>query len=88
MQKIYKEYGLDFDNNRYGFGKSTEIENEDGSEYRTKDDIEIRGKKRYYLRIWILKYVFAISFNDNKMFEFKEKNRNNFKIVFGIAGEI
>lgn len=87
MQKVYVEYGIDFDNNQYGIGKSTEIENPDGTEYRTKENIIIKGQKRYYLRIWILKYVMAISFNDRNIFETKTKNRNNFKIVFGIAGE-
>lgn len=33
---IFVEYGLDFDNNRFGFGKSVEVENQDRTEYRIK----------------------------------------------------
>ena len=35
--KIYVEYGLDFDNNRFGLGRSVEIESEDGTEKRKID---------------------------------------------------
>ncbi len=31
-KEVFVEYGLDFDNNRYGFGRSVEIEYEDGTE--------------------------------------------------------
>ena len=31
-QKIYIEYGFDLDNNRFGFGRSVEIENPDGTQ--------------------------------------------------------
>ncbi len=80
---IFVEYGLDFDNNRFGLGKSVEIENKDGTEYRIKKSIKLRNKK-YYFRFWIFKKVFIISRNG---FEIKQKNRNNLKIVFGIEGE-
>lgn len=80
---IYIEYGLDFDNNRFGLGKSVEIENTDGSEYRTKKSIKLKNK-RYYFRFWIFKKVFIISRNG---LELKTKNRHNLKIVFGIQGE-
>ncbi len=38
---IYIEYGLDFDNNRFGLGKSVKIENTDSSEYRTKKSVKL-----------------------------------------------
>ena len=80
---IFVEYGLDFDNNRFGFGKSVEIENKDGTEYRVKTSVKLKNK-RYYFRFWIFKKVFVISHNG---FEIKSKNRNNLKVVFGIEGE-
>lgn len=81
---IYIEYGLDFDNNKFGFGKSVENENADGTEYRTKMSIKLKNK-RYYFRFWIFKKVFILSRGG---FEIINKSRNNFKIVFGIEGEI
>lgn len=80
--KIFVEYGLDFDNNRFGIGKSVEIENQDGTEYRVKKSIKLKNK-RYYFRFWIFKTVFIISI---KGFEVIKKKRNNLKIVFGIKG--
>lgn len=77
---IYIEYGLDFDNNKFGFGKSVEIENADGSEYRTKVSVKLKNK-RYYLRFWFLKKVFIFSRDG---FETVKKSRHNLKIVFGI----
>lgn len=81
---IYIEYGLDFDNNRFGFGRSVEVERADGSEYRTKDKIKLKHKS-YYLRLWIGKYVLVIS--KAHRVELIHKNRCNFKAVFGIKGE-
>ena len=42
---IFVEYGLDFDNNRFGFGKSVEIENFDGTEYRVKKSVKLKNKR-------------------------------------------
>lgn len=81
---VYKEYGIDFDNNRFGFGKSIEIENKDGTEFRTKINMQLKNP-RYYFRLWIGKMVFIISAQNG--FEIVSKNRYNFKVVFGIAGE-
>ncbi len=81
---IYIEYGFDLDNNRFGFGRSVEVERADGSEYRTKEKIQ-PAKKSYYFRLWVGKYVLVISKANG--FEIIHKNRNNFKIVFGIKGE-
>ncbi len=82
--QAYIEYGIDFDNNRFGIGRSTEIECAN-NEIRTKANIKIENKK-YYLRVWIGKKVFSYSANDG--FKIKTKNRNNFKFVFGIAGDV
>lgn len=81
---IYIEYGLDFDNNKFGFGKSVEVENADGTEYRTKMSVKLKNK-RYYFRVWVFKKVFILSRNG---FERINKSRHNFKIVVGIEGEI
>ncbi|MDR2098412.1 MAG: DUF3977 family protein [Rickettsiales bacterium] len=85
MAKIYKEYGLDFDNNRFGFGKSTEVEYDDGTEYRTKENLEISGRKSYYFRLWAFKKVLII---DSNGIYVKSKKRNNLKIVFGASGKL
>ena len=41
---VYIEYGLDFDNNPFGFGRSVEIENNDGTEFRTKEKFKLVQK--------------------------------------------
>lgn len=82
--KIFIEYGLDFDNNRFGFGKSVEVENDDGTEYRTKQTVKLKNKS-YYARVWIGKIVFALS--QTKGLNITHKKRYNFKIVFGVQGE-
>ena len=79
---IFTEFGLDFDNNKFGFGHSTEVEKADGAEYRVKEFIKTEGKS-YYFRFWIFKTVLFVS---KKRIEIVKKKRNNFKIVFGIAG--
>jgi hypothetical protein len=84
-KKIFIEYGLDFDNNRYGFGRSTEIEYDDGSEMRTHEKIRINKIHARYFRIWIGKFMFVIS-SDKPYFDFKRKTRWSFKIVYGISG--
>lgn len=80
---IYIEYGLDFDNNKFGFGRSVEIESGNGEEVRCKKMIRLKNK-RYYFRFWIFKRVFVVSRNG---FEVKTKKRYNLKIVFGVEGE-
>lgn len=84
MIKVFVEYGLDFDNNRFGFGKSIEFENEDGTEYRTKGKVLLKNKAPYF-RLWIGKCVFSLSQNNG--FKIVHKKRNNLKVVFGIQGE-
>ncbi len=78
MKKVFAEIGL---GNPPFF--STEFE-KGGKEYRIPEFILPKRIKSYYLRIWILKKVFIIS--TNNYFEIKEKNKNNFKIVFGVSG--
>lgn len=82
---IYVEYGLDFDNNRFGFGRSVEVEQDDGTEYRTKQKVKLT-QRRYYFRFWVGKFVFVIS-GDNG-FEIVRKKRYNFKIVLGVEGKL
>lgn len=80
---VYIEYGLDFDNNPFGFGRSVEIENNDGTEFRTKEKFKL-VQKSYYFRLWIGKIVLVISREDG--LKFVHKKRYNFKILFGIKG--
>lgn len=81
---IYIEYGFDLDNNRFGLGRSVEVEQPDGTEYRTRENVKLITKS-YYFRLWIGKYVLVISKAHG--FEIVYKNRYNFKVVFGIKGE-
>ncbi len=81
--KIYAEYGLDFDNNRFGLGRSIEFENDDGTEHRVKGKVRLKNR-RYYFRLWIGKYVLVLSQNGP---EIVRKKRWNFKAVFGIEGD-
>ena len=46
---IYIEYGLDFDNNRFGLGRSVEIERDNGTEYRTKEKVNNRAATSFKL---------------------------------------
>lgn len=85
IKKIFNEYGLDFDNNKYGFGRSTEIEYDDGTEIRTHDRIKIQNVNARYMRIWIGKVAFIID-SDKPHFCVRKKNRMNFKIVYGTSG--
>ncbi len=82
--KAFVEYGLDFDNNKYGFGRSVEIEYDDGTEIRSKEKVKLKNK-RYYARFWFFKTVLGVS---KQGFNLRKKTRNNLKIVFGIEGDI
>ncbi len=86
IKKIFNEYGLDFDNNRYGLGRSAEVEYTDGTEMRTHEKIKIKKVHARYVRIWIGKIVFIID-SDRPHFCVRKKDRWNFKIVYGISGK-
>ncbi|QDK71029.1 DUF3977 family protein [Lactococcus protaetiae] len=86
MNKIFIEIGFDLDNNRFGFGKSVEIEHTDGSEVRIKTAPQIDKPKSYYVRIWIGKSVLIFD-SQSPHFSFKKKRRRNFKFVIGKWGE-
>ena len=85
IKKIFNEYGLDFDNNRYGFGQSSEVEYSDGTEMRTHEKIKIKNVQARYFRIWIGKIIFIID-SDRPHFSVCKKKRWNFKIVYGKSG--
>lgn len=85
VKKIFTEYGLDFDNNKYGFGRSVEIEYTDGTEMRTHEPVRIKKVHARYFRIWIGKIVFVID-SDKPHFSTRKKKRWNFKIVYGRSG--
>lgn len=85
VKKIFSEYGLDFDNNKYGFGHSIEYEYTDGSETRTHESMKFKKIYARYFRIWIGKIVFIID-SDKPHFAVHKKKRWNFKIVYGKSG--
>lgn len=85
IKKIFCEYGLDFDNNKYGFGRSTEIEYNDGTEERVRKYIKIQKVQARYIRIWMWKKVFILDSN-KPHFCIRDKKRPNFKIVYGKSG--
>lgn len=83
--KIFTEYGLDFDNNKYGFGRSTEVEYEDGTEFRQTGRVKIEKLDKIYkryIRIWIGKWMVVLNSVKPRV-DFAKKKRWNFKIVFG-----
>ena len=85
VKKIFVEYGLDFDNNKYGFGRSVEVEYTDGTEMRTHVRTKIKKIHARYIRIWVGKIVFVID-SDRPHFSVRRKKRWNFKMVYGISG--
>jgi len=78
-KKIYAEFG--FGNESFF---STEFES-GLEEYRKKGFIIPEDIKEFYLRLWIFKRVFIFSTRD--FFKITKKNKNKFKIIFGIGGE-
>lgn len=84
--KVFEEFGFDRDNNRFGFGKSWEIEFADGTEIRKKTAIKFDRKISKYIRIWLGKTV--LIFDSQEKFSIKKKKRNNFKFIFGKSGEL
>jgi hypothetical protein len=82
-KEIFTEIGFDPDNNKYFLGVSSEVEYQNGTEFRKTGFIkmEIKG---FYFRIWLLKAVVGFSIPGG--FFSKRKNRHNFKFVFGLNG--
>lgn len=79
MERIYAEIG--FGNDSF---LSTEIEKEN-TEYRISKFIKPKKITEYYFRVWIFKTVFILSTKDG--FKVRNKDKNKFKILFGIGGE-
>lgn len=61
IKKIFIEYGLDFDNNKYGLGRSVEIEYTDGNEMRTRGAMPVGCITERYVRVWIGRRVLVLS---------------------------
>jgi hypothetical protein len=76
--KIFTEIGIGNDT-----FVSTEFEDENG-ERRVAKFIKPANIKSYYLRLWVFKIVYILSTSDG--FEMTKKDKNNFKLVFGISG--
>ena len=85
IKKIFVEYGIDFDNNKYGLGRSTEVEYTDGTEMRTHELIKLKKVYAHYFRIWVGNIVFIFD-SDKPHISVRKKNRWNFKIVYGTSG--
>lgn len=79
MKKVFAEIG--FGNDTFF---STEFE-EGSSEYRIPKFVMPSKVRSLYFRLWIFKKVFILSTNHG--IEIKDKDRNRFKILFGISGE-
>lgn len=79
MKKVFAEIGLG--NNTF---LSTEIEEKD-NEYRIPKFIKPQKILDYYFRLWIFKTVLILS--TNRGFKIMKKDRNKFKILFGVSGE-
>lgn len=79
----FTEFGIDFDHNKYGLGISSEIEYSPTEEKRFKGFIPMQAKEIYF-RIWLFKYVFSLGTGE---IELVKKNRHNFKLLLGIAGQ-
>ena len=83
---VFIEYGIDFDNNKYGLGKSIEL-SDNKKEIRIKKSIKLKIVKGFYIRLWICKKIIILS-TFTPILKLQNKSRYNFKIVFGIAGVI
>ena len=79
MKKVYAEIG--FGNDTF---LSTEFE-EGESEYRVPKFVLPRKIMEVYFRMWIGKKVFILS--SKHFFEIVQKDRNKFKLLFGVGGE-
>lgn len=77
-EKIFAEIG--FGNESF---LSTEFES-DKKEFRLNKFIKPKIINGFYIRIWILKRVFVISTYNG--FSVNGKNKNKFKLIFGIEG--
>ncbi len=64
----------------------TETENEDGTEIEQKGIVKPIIYHSTYLRIWLGKSVFILDSKDG--FKKITKNRNGFKLIFGIASHL
>jgi|GEM_PF-1135223 len=80
---IFTEIGFDKDNNKYILGISSEIENEDKTEYRVPGFMPL-SFEGMYCRFWIFKTVFAVGYPGG--FNIRRKKRNNLKLILGISG--
>jgi hypothetical protein len=76
--KIFAEIG-------YGNGHICSTEIEKGKlEHRVKGFITPPHLRGVYIRVWISKRVYAIS--TNRFFNTAKKDKNRFKLIFGIEG--
>ncbi|MCH7321340.1 DUF3977 family protein [Solibacillus sp. MA9] len=61
----------------------TETELADGTEYEEKGIVGPIQFQSAYIRVWIWRTVLIIDLKEG--IKFKEKNRNEFKLIFGIV---
>lgn len=80
IDKVFVEYGLDFDNNKFGLGKSIEVEYTDDTEDRMQAMPCAVAGCRSYFRIWIYKTSFIFS---KTGVDVVKKNRLNLKVIVG-----
>jgi hypothetical protein len=77
--RIYAEFGIG--NETF---LNTEFEKSDGTEYRVPSFVIPDVVDDIYIRIWIVKFVLILSTKDG--IKIGRKNKNKFKILFGIGG--
>ncbi|MBP9759959.1 MAG: DUF3977 family protein [Candidatus Pacebacteria bacterium] len=78
MVYVYAECGIGNDT-----FLSTEVE-EGEREYRVSRFVLPVNISGLYMRVWIGKKVYILS--TNKGFDTKKKERNTFKLIFGVSG--
>ncbi len=80
MTEVYAEAGI-------GNGTFFSTEYEEGEkEWRVPRFEKPKKVYGYYIRIWVFKHMFA--FTTYEGMKYKKKNRNTFKLLFGIGGEV
>ncbi len=81
IDKIFIEYGLDFENNKFGLGKSVEVEYTDDTEERMQSLPCAVLSNRLYFRVWVYKTSFIFS---KTGVDVVKKGRCNFKVILGV----
>lgn len=80
----FTEFGFDVNNNRNIIGINTELEDMNGNDLCRVPGFVKMKVKEFYFRIWVFKYCLSLGTGE---FSLERKDRNNFKLLVGVAGE-